>query len=263
MPDEVEFERVGAIIREAAATLIRPRFRHLEAEAISVKSHADDLVTVADLEAEAFLTRRLVDLLPGSRVLGEEAVYQDPQTRDVLDGDAPVWIVDPVDGTANFVRGVPKFGVIVALVRHRRTQAGWILDPLADRLYTARAGAGAWCDGRRLRITARGRKGLKTLSGCISRRMAERKRHLFGEITQQGSAAHDYMSLAEGRLDFRLFRLLNPWDHAAGVLMVEEAGGYARLLSGRAYAPVFHADDALLIAPDAVTWEELRTALGV
>lgn len=263
MPDEVSFERVGAILREAADTLIRPRFRHLDADAVTIKSHANDLVTVADLETEVFLTRRLTDLLPGSQVLGEEAVYQDPETRKVLDGDAPVWIVDPVDGTANFARGVPKFGVIVALVQNRRTLAGWIFDPLTERLYTAAVGAGAWCDGRRLRVSARGRKGLNALSGCISRRMAERKRHLFGEITQQGSAAHDYMALAEGRLDFRLFRLLNPWDHAAGVLMVEEAGGYVRLLSGGPYAPVFHAEDALLIASDAATWADIRCALGI
>ena len=68
--------------------------------------------------------------------------------------------------------------------------------------------------------------------------MAERKHHLFAGITQQGSAAQDYMALADGRLDFRLFKLLNPWDHAAGVLMVEEAGGYVRLLSGKPYAPI-------------------------
>lgn len=263
MADEVSFERVGAIIREAADTLIRPRFRHLEADAVSVKTHENDLVTVADLETEVFLTRRLTDLLPGSLVLGEEAVYQTPEIGQVLDGDAPVWIVDPVDGTANFARGVPKFGVIVALVQNRRTLAGWIHDPVSGRLYTAAADAGAWCDGRRLSIAPRGRRTLSALSGCISRRLAERKRHLFGEITQQGSAAHDYMSLGEGRLDFRLFRLLKPWDHAAGVLLVEEAGGYVRMLSGQRYAPVFHADDALLIAPDATTWAEVRAALGV
>lgn len=263
MRNDLEFTRVGAIIREAAETLIRPRFRHLGAEAVTVKTHAGDLVTVADLEAEAFLTQKLTELLPGSAVLGEEAVYQDSAIGKVLDGDAPVWIIDPVDGTANFARGLPAFGVIVALVQHRRTLAGWILDPLSDRLYTAAVGSGAWCDGRRLRTGGRGRRELAALSGCISRRMAERKRHLFGEITQQGSAAHDYMSLSEGRLDFRLFRLLNPWDHAAGVLLVEEAGGYVRLLSGTPYTPVFHPHDSLLIATDAATWAEVREALGI
>jgi fructose-1,6-bisphosphatase/inositol monophosphatase family enzyme len=71
------------------------------------------------------------------------------------------------------------------------------------------------------------------------------------------------MALADGRLDFRLFRLLNPWDHAAGVLMVEEAGGYARLLSDAPYAPRFLAADGLLIAPDAETWGELRRVLEI
>ncbi len=255
--------RVGEILREAADTLICPRFRRLDDDAIATKTHANDLVTVADLEAEIFLTRELKALLPGSLALGEEAVYQDPSVKAMLDTDAPVWIIDPVDGTANFARGDTAFGIIVALVKNRRTVAGWIYDPLKRRLFAAEAGEGVWSEGQRLRVTSRGERGLCGLSGCISRRLAERHREQFCTITQQGSAAHDYMALVDGRLDFRLFRLLNPWDHAAGVLMVEEAGGYVRLLSGPAYTPVFHANDGLLIAPDAETWDEIRSTLDV
>ena len=263
MRKSLDFDRVGEVLREAADTLVCPRFRRLDDTAISTKSHQDDLVTIADLEAEVFLTRELTALLPDSRALGEEAVYQDPSAKAILDTDAPVWIIDPVDGTANFARGSTAFGIIVALVHERRTVAGWIYDPLQRRLFTTETGAGAWSDGQRLTVSPRGTRGLDGLSGCISRRMAERHRERFCTITQQGSAAHDYMALVDRRLDFRLFRLLNPWDHAAGVLMVEEAGGYVRLLSGPAYTPEFHANDGLLIAPDAETWDEIRATLDI
>ncbi len=263
MRKALDFDRVGEILREAADTLVCPRFRRLDEAAIATKTHAGDLVTVADLEAEIFLTRELTALLPGSRALGEEAVYQDPTIKAILDTGAPVWIIDPIDGTANFARGSTAFGIIVALVSERRTVAGWIYDPLKRRLFTAEAGEGVWSEGQRLRMTPRGERGLCGLSGCISRRLAERHREQFCTITQQGSAAHDYMALVDGRLDFRLFRLLNPWDHAAGVLMVEEAGGHVRLLSGPAYTPTFHANDGLLIAPDPETWGEIRATLGV
>ena len=258
---EVDFERVGAILRQAADQFVCPRFRCLDDDAVSIKTHENDLVTIADLEAEVFLSGRLSDLLPGSLILGEEAVFQDPSTRRVLDTDDPVWIIDPIDGTANFTGGLPAFGIIVALVQHRRTVAGWIYDPLTRSMYSSAIGAGAWCDGRRLHMRPRAGRPLEELTGCITRRMAERKHHLVAGITQQGSAAQDYMALADGRLDFRLFKLLNPWDHAAGVLMVEEAGGYVRLLSGKPYAPIFHGADALLIAPDAETWDDVRIAL--
>jgi len=264
MAIDVDFDSVGDLLREAADTLVCPRFRHLDAASICTKSHEGDLVTVADLETEVFLTRHLTALLPGSLAMGEEAVYQDPANRTCLHGDAPVWIIDPVDGTANFARGNPAFAIIVALVRNRRTVAGWIYDPMTRRLFMTERGGGVWCDGERLHVRERGGRALSGLDGCLGRRSAERLGHLFGSITQSGSAAHDYMALSRGKLDFRLFRLLMPWDHAAGVLMVQEAGGYAQLLSGGSYAPVFHdSSDALLIAPDAETWAELKTALAV
>ncbi|WP_337995572.1 inositol monophosphatase [Oleispirillum naphthae] len=262
MAIDLDFDAVGDLLREAADTLVCPRFRHLDADAIGTKSHEGDLVTVADLETEVFLTRRLTELLPGSLAMGEEAVYQDPANRACLHGDAPVWIIDPVDGTANFARGNPAFGIIVALVRHRKTLAGWIYDPMTRRLFTAERGGGAWCGGERLSVRARGGRRLAGLDGCLGRRSAERLGHLFGSVTQSGSAAHDYMALSQGKLDFRLFRLLMPWDHAAGVLMVQEAGGCVRLLSGETYAPLFLNADGLLIAPDAETWDDLKTILA-
>ncbi|MBN2751850.1 MAG: inositol monophosphatase [Rhodospirillaceae bacterium] len=258
---DLDFDAVGEIMQEAADNLVCPRFCCLDAESIHSKSHKNDLVTIADLETEVFLSQRLMALLPGSVAMGEEAVYRDPRNRAYLDGDDPVWIIDPVDGTANFARGNPAFGIIVALVHHRQTLAGWIYAPLERRLFTTERGGGCWCAGKRLSMNTRDRGALSTLTGTLGRRMAERLGKVFGTITQSGCAAHDYISLCEGRLDFRLFRLLFPWDHAAGVLMVEEAGGCVRLLSGDFYAPIFQKADGLLIAPNADLWEDIRHAL--
>ena len=263
MKGDSDFDGVGDILREAADTLICPRFRCLDAAAIATKSHADDLVTIADLETEEFLSRHLTALLPGSLAVGEESVFRDPARKACLDSDKPVWVIDPVDGTANFVHGLPGFAIIIALVERRRTIRGWIYDPLSRRLYKTEAGAGVWCEGRRLCLDGRQGRELTAMSGCLGRRMIEHHRQHLGELSQRGSAAHDYMALCDGRLDFRLFRLLNPWDHAAGVLMVEEAGGYVRLLSDKSYAPLFHGADGLLIAPDADTWLELRQVLEI
>ncbi len=112
MPDP---EKVAEHIRETAQAEILPRFRLLRREDIREKGPGD-FVTLADLEAERQLTLRLGALLPGSVVLGEEAAAQDRGRFALLAGEAPVWVIDPVDGTANFARGQPGFAVIVALI---------------------------------------------------------------------------------------------------------------------------------------------------
>ena len=103
-----------------------------------------DLVTVADEESERQLTRRLMELVPNSAVIGEEAVAADQKVLDRIFDDVPVWIIDPVDGTSNFAAGKPAFGVIVAYARRGETLAGWIHDPLGKRTAVAMKGEGAW-----------------------------------------------------------------------------------------------------------------------
>src|SRR5260221_7511219 len=148
-----DIQRVSDLIAEAAAAEIAPRFGKLAASDIREKA-PDDLVTVADLAMERRLTPALGDLLPGSTVVGEEAVSDDALIQDRLDGEDWVWLIDPVDGTTNFAEGRPMIAVIVALVHRGRTVAGWIHDPLAGTTATAEDGAGAWAAGERLRVAA-------------------------------------------------------------------------------------------------------------
>ncbi len=250
----IDVGKVVDIIRDAAKAEIVPRFCALQAHQIREKGPGN-LVTEADIEAEKVLTRRLQELLPGARVVGEEAVAADPHVMDLLHGDAPVWIIDPVDGTANFAKNRPVFGVIVALVHGGRTLAGWIHDPLADVTATVEAGQGAWIGDVRLRAAPSAP--LSELVGSLGFRRNKQLSGRVREMLVQGSVAHDYLGLAGGRIHFAYYRRLNPWDHAAGVLMFQEAGGHAALLDGAPYRP-FPGPTGVLLAPDQQVWDELR-----
>jgi fructose-1,6-bisphosphatase/inositol monophosphatase family enzyme len=149
----MDMEKVAALIRETAEAVIVPRFRMLKQDEIREKKPGD-FVTVADLDSERMLTERLLAWLPGSAVLGEEAAATDASRLALLAGEAPVWVIDPIDGTANFARGQEGFAVILALVERAELCAGWIYDPLGEAMVMAEAGGGAWSEGRRLAVAA-------------------------------------------------------------------------------------------------------------
>lgn len=253
----VDTDAVAAIIRDVSATEILPRYKTLEAHEVRTKSHPGDLVTAADEAAEAALSARLRSLLPGSVVVGEEGTAANPALLDLLSGDAPVWVLDPVDGTRNFAHGVPRFAVMVALVTAGETLGGWIYDPIADVLYSAKKGAGSWRDGHKIHVGDAPR--LDAMVGATGYRHAKLFKPLGIRTRQSGSAAHDYMQASDGRIDFALFRRrLNPWDHAAGALIHQEAGGFGRTVDGKVYRPGDRTGDHLILAPDQATWALVR-----
>src|SRR3712207_104317 len=145
-------DEVGELVREAAHTAVLPLFRRLGDDQVGEKAPGE-VVTVADRRAEQIIAAGLVRLLPGSTVVGEEGVAADPAVLDRLRGSGAVWLVDPLDGTANFAAGRTPFAVMVALLRDGVPVAGWILDVVADRLAVAETGSGAYVDGTR--VTAR------------------------------------------------------------------------------------------------------------
>ncbi|MDQ4090645.1 MAG: inositol monophosphatase, partial [Actinomycetota bacterium] len=143
-------DRVTGILQEVAAEVIEPRFANLAEGDVEEKA-PNELVTTADTEAEAMLVRRLGDLLPGVPVVGEEGTAVNGEVPYDLLAEAPrVWLVDPLDGTSNFVAGTPDWGVMAALVEHGRTVLSWIWRPVDRRLFVAERSGGAWADGRRL-----------------------------------------------------------------------------------------------------------------
>ena len=266
--NDQQVQDVEALMREAAATLILPRFRQLATHEIDTKSHPGDLVTVADREAEDWLTPKLKELLPGSRVVGEEAASAHPHILDDLEGEAPVWLIDPVDGTANFVKGEPRFGVMVALVDGGVSRAGFIYAPVEDVMAVARRGEGATLDGAPLR--GRERVPFPEAHGDYSSKYVKPplRDHLLAAVegcagTRAGHcSAYAYLDTARGQLDFVLQYLMSPWDHAAGSLLVEEAGGGLRVLdNGEPYTPVKRKPRAALAVGDDNQWAVYRAAL--
>jgi len=258
-------EAVATIIREVAAAEVMPRFRKLAGVDIRHKG-PNDIVTIADEAAEQVLTRRLTDLLPGSVVVGEEAYAADPSCLRRLFEDAPVWVVDPVDGTNNFAQGRPVFAVMVSLNQDGRTVQGWIHDPVTDRMLMAEQGAGARLDGNPVQAAAAAP--LVDSSGFVKNRFFDKKtrerlEHSSAYLKQTFDlfcAGHEYLQMAKGEVHFALYRRIMPWDHAAGVLIHGEAGGYAAMLNGLPYAPT-ETEGGLLLAPDRESWKALRDLL--
>ncbi|MBI1777575.1 MAG: inositol monophosphatase [Proteobacteria bacterium] len=261
----VNIDAVSRLIRDVAATEIMPRFDRLAAGEIEEKGPGD-LVTVADRAAELRLGPALAELLPGSVVVGEEAAASDPGILARLSGEAPVWVIDPVDGTANFAAGIPLFGVMVGLIRRGSVVAGWIWDAPGQRMAIAEAGAGARLNGRRLEVApAREpermsgiltfRTGERTLAETVARNTPKVASHL-----SLRCVAHEYLLLAEGRIHFAHYNRTFPWDHAPGWLLHKEAGGFGRRLDGSPYDPaVIHGP--ILFAPDPESWQRLKATL--
>jgi fructose-1,6-bisphosphatase/inositol monophosphatase family enzyme len=232
-------EAVAAMMRHAAETIILPRHRALAAHEVGEKAPGE-VVTIADRESEAWLTVALSGLLPEARVIGEEACETAPELLDGIERGL-VWLVDPLDGTANFAAGSEHFAVMVALVADGETQAGWILHPLTGRMHYARLGGGAFIDGERIRARTTGVEGLV---GSLSTRFVneqakvrvERVRARLGQaLPGLMCAGAEYPRCIDGTQDFAMYWRSLPWDHAPGALFVTEAGGKVGWIDGGPY----------------------------
>ncbi len=268
MTSGVDIDRVAQLIAQIAAEEIMPRFAKLAAGDVREKGPGD-LVTVADEAVERRLTPLLSDLLPGSCVLGEEAAAKDPALLERLGGGAPVWVIDPVDGTSNFAAAEGDFGVMVALVKRDRVVAGWIHDPRDGRMTTAEAGGGAWLNGKRQRVAAAPADPAE-LSGVLLAgffgnrelgRQVQARRDRLRTLKSRRCAASEYLRLATGEMHFALFTKLMPWDHCPGVLIHAEAGGYNCYVEGGRYTPSRTQAGGLLLAPDAGSSQALYDIL--
>ncbi len=269
MISEPQVHEVMQLVRAVARSEVMPRFRNLAATDVATKSGPLDLVTVADEQAEQRLGAGLLQMFPGVTVVGEEAATRDPALLARVGVDPLCFVVDPVDGTANFAAGLPLFGVIVAVVEHGQTTAAIIHDPVGDDTAVALRGQGAWmerADGRcTLRVSAPAP--VEAMAGSISwRYVPEPRRTQFcarlprvAAAWDYRCAAHQYRMLAAGSCHYGFYHRLLPWDHAAGVLLHQEAGGYSACLDGSPYKPG-QTGGGLICAPDQPSWSALRHA---
>ncbi|MDG4536896.1 inositol monophosphatase family protein [Streptomyces sp. AV19] len=220
------------MIHDVAAAETMPRFRQLVGGEIAEKRGPHDLVTVADRIAEERLAAGLIALLPGSAVVGEESVYADAGVLGALSGDEPVWIVDPIDGTRLFVQGDLGFTTLVCLAHRGESLASWTYAPGLGLMAVARRGGGAVLNGEPLRCGSPDPgKHLEVSITHPDFTTEQQKRTLAalstGDITSHPcvSSGWDYLEVARGSLDAVAFTWENAWDHAAGLLLVAEAGG--------------------------------------
>ncbi|MEU3710988.1 inositol monophosphatase family protein [Streptomyces catenulae] len=243
VPTPEEAAAVEDAIRRAAAEEILPRFRQLADEDVVEKNGPHDLVTTADRRAEEQLTTALAALLPGSVVVGEEAVHADPSVLDALSGDAPVWIVDPVDGTRQFVHGDPGFATLVALAHHGEVLASWTYAPALGLMAVARRGHGATLNGALL-VPHPAVPGA-ALEVAISHYdfTTDDQKRVLGALDTEGvaprpcgSAGLEYLRIARGEIAATAFSWENAWDHAAGLLLVQETGGTDATVAGVPFA---------------------------
>ncbi len=246
-------------MREVAADVVMPRFRSLAPGEVAEKTPGE-IVTIADREAEERLYEGLSALDIDARILGEEAVSRDPGLLDDI-GEGRVWLIDPLDGTANFAAGRFPFGMMIALVEDGEPVEGWIFDPTSGRLCHARRGQGASCDGQPVPVSGRRGRRSPPRAAIGSHFLAPERRealHAFAGRTLDVQpvprcAAESYVRLVLGQDDIALFQRILPWDHAAGALFLTEAGGKITHWDGAPYR-IGGPGKGVLAAADAELW---------
>lgn len=238
-------------------------------EAYPEEKSPGEWVTEADKACELFLEPALKRLLPNSIVVGEEAVHADPSILSGLSYKGEFWLVDPLDGTSNFANGVTPFALMVALIRSGETVASWIFNPIDRIMSIAERGSGSWINSERLKVS-NAYRGLAQLDGALLRRflppeidqhVTENERRFASLSGGSKCSGYDYPALANGSLDFVMYWRTLPWDHAPGILIFQEAGGYVSRLDGSAYRPTDYESQGLLAAQSADMWREVTTTL--
>ena len=220
--------------RKAARSLKRD-FGEVEHLQVSLKGPAN-FVTAADRRAEEILHEQLSRARPGYGFLGEEGGRREGADK------THTWIVDPLDGTSNFLHGIPHFAISIALEREGTIVAGLIYNPANEELFTAERGKGAFLNDQRLRVAARQRL-VDAVIACGLPHHGKGDLALFrtefaavqdkvAGLRRFGAATLDLAWVTAGRLDAYWERDISPWDMAAGLLMVREAGGYVTDLDG-------------------------------
>jgi fructose-1,6-bisphosphatase/inositol monophosphatase family enzyme len=255
-------QRVAELMRETAAAELLPRFRNLAKHEIREKKPGD-LVTVADIASEQRLASGLAKILPGVPVVGEEAVHADPSLVDLIGrpGEA-CWIVDPLDGTANFAAGRDRFAIIVCLVNDRTTIGGWIFDVPNDRMAATEKGQGVTLND----VAVHGKAPEGRPNGLLGdrvnkefqRQLSPAQRERLGELTTLRCAGREYVEMLAGTFSFCAYRMTKPWDHAAGALMLTEAGGNAVRFNGAPYGPADPMESGIMASPSLQVLAEVR-----
>jgi myo-inositol-1(or 4)-monophosphatase len=225
-PDEMESRLAAAcaIAREAGVLARRSFQSRARSTKPDFKGH-QDFVTATDSEVEELIRRRLHETCPSDQFFGEEG-------GGTFGND--VWVVDPIDGTANFARGIPHFAISIAFVRANRIEIGVVYDVMQDELYAAARGRGATLDGQPIRVSQIGDVRHATVEAGWSTRLppepyanlVHRLKVAGANVRRAGSGTLGLAYVADGRIDAYCELHINSWDALAGLLLIQEAGGW-------------------------------------
>jgi fructose-1,6-bisphosphatase/inositol monophosphatase family enzyme len=258
------------ILAQAARNEVMPRFQRLAHSDIRQKTSVFDPVTEADEAAERAISAALHDRFPDALLVGEEATAADPTLLTRMKQARLAFVIDPIDGTRNFIAGLPLFGVMAAAIVDGQVVAGAIHDPICNDVAWALKGHGAWMTRgdhtHRLRVAEPGPLArLEAVAG--THYLPEPLRtHVLTNLPRLGSAtwlrcsAHEYRMAASGACHVLFYNRLMPWDHAPGWLLHQEAGGYSAHFDGTPYTPA-QTTGGLICTPDQATWTLVRDAL--
>lgn len=264
-PSQQELRRIAETLAVGAAEHLRGLPRPWDGAAgsgagVSTKSTPTDVVTASDQAVELLIRRELARLRPDDAVVGEEQGTATPDGAAGPGAGRTVWVVDPIDGTVNFLYGLPWYAVSVAAVRDGVSVAGAVVEPASGRLWSAAAGHGATCDGRPLRVSGATDPALSLLATGFSYDAGRRARQaaMIGgllprvrDVRRAGSAALDLCAVAAGWVDAYLEHGCSWWDWAAAALIASEAGAVVRVPGPTGVGPDdgLGADAVLAAAP--------------
>ncbi len=261
-PAGAELLSIAAMLAQEGGVIAEKR----RAEGVSVaasKSSEEDIVTLADREVETHIKNRLAELRPHDGFFGEEGARGSSES-------GLTWVIDPIDGTVDYLYGIAFYGVSVAVVEGDADPLTWtavagaVMNPILDELFTATAGGGAWLGSQRLQVNMDVPTNLalvgtgfsyssdvRAVQADVLTRLLPQVR----DIRRLGSCSVDLCSVAAGRMDAFFERELSPWDHAAGALIVREAGGHVAGFNGKA------ASKEMLIAANPSLFSALHDIL--
>jgi len=258
-----DLKQLEDIVKPAAQEILVPGFGKIEF------THKADgsLITEADKAMQARLVNEITSAWPDYAILGEEMTEQEQQAA--MDNAAGYWCIDPLDGTNNYVTGMPFFAVSIALIVDNRQMLGFIYDPLREEVFTAIRGEGAALNGNLLKCMPNKTEvdsviaeiDLKRLPKDLSIRLVNEEP--FSSQRNIGSSALDWCWLAACRYNVYLHGGQKPWDYAAGNLILHEAGGFSTALDGDAVFRGRFEDRSVLASQDTLLFDYWKQWLGV
>ena len=262
----MKVDEICRLIKKVSTEEILKRFRNLKETEVHY-NEPGEFVTAADIASEKALISGLHELYPNALITGEEDISENPQRLNELLRADYGFLIDPIDGTNNFIKGNERFAVMIVALKHGSVDTSWIYLPASDIMAYATKGQGAYLNDKKITLSNK-KSDLSELIGAAHinrmpkeiRDHAKEKLELIKENRPGFCAGYDYVSLLRGKKDFSVYYRTLIWDHLPGSLIYKEAGGYALGLDEKSYTPK-NEGTGLLCAANEEMWHKIKNTL--